>query len=100
MTAVRTLAAAFLLLAAAVGVVQAQERDKQHRIAVIAAGPVDRIHDPGVRPFRAFFEELHRLGDVEGQNLTVDGYSGGGRPERYADVAREVLSRPSRNQTG
>jgi putative ABC transport system substrate-binding protein len=82
-----------LLLATAGGTVRAQEPQKHHRIAVIAAGPVDRIHDPGVRPFQAFFEELRRLGDVEGQNLTVDGYSGGGHPEAYADVAREVVSR-------
>ena len=82
-----------LLLASAVQSVWAQEPAKHHRIAVIAAGPVAGIHDPGVRPFQAFFEELRRLGDVEGQNLTVDGYSGGGHPEAYADVAREVVSR-------
>jgi putative ABC transport system substrate-binding protein len=74
-------------------VVRAQQPTKSHRIAVIAAGPVARIHDPRVRPFQAFFEELRQLGDVEGQNLTIDGYSGGGRPEAYADLAREVVSR-------
>jgi putative ABC transport system substrate-binding protein len=67
-----------LLLAAAARAVPAQEPAKQHRIAIIATGPVTRIHDPGFRPFQAFFEELRRLGDVEGQNLRVDGYSGGG----------------------
>ena len=82
-----------LLLAAAIRTVRAQERAKQHRMAIIAAGPVARIHDPGIRFFQQFFEELLRLGDVEGQNLTVDGYSGGGRPEGYADLAREVVSR-------
>ena len=81
-----------LLLATVMPLARAQERTKQHRIAVIAAGPVDRIHDPGVRPFRAFFEELRRLGDVEGQNLVVDSYSGGGRPEVYADLARKLVS--------
>jgi putative tryptophan/tyrosine transport system substrate-binding protein len=82
-----------LLLATAVGTVRAQETAKQHRIAIIAAGPVARIHDPGIRFFQQFFEELRRLGDVEGQNLTVDGYSGDGRPEGYAELAREVVSR-------
>lgn len=82
-----------LLLLAAVGAVQAQEPQKNHRIAVIATGPVDRIHDPGVRAFRAFWDELRRLGHVEGENLKVDAYSGGGRPERYADLAREVVDR-------
>ena len=71
---------------------RAQEGTKQNRIAIIAAGPVARIHDPGVAFFRAVFEELRRLGDVEGQNLTVDAYSGGGRPEAYADLAREVVN--------
>jgi putative ABC transport system substrate-binding protein len=33
------------------------------------------------------------LGHVEGKNLKVDAYSGGGRPERYADIAREVVDR-------
>ena len=33
------------------------------------------------------------MGDVEGENLTVERYSAGGRPEGYADLAREVVSR-------
>ena len=33
------------------------------------------------------------MGDVEGQNLTVERYSGEGRPEGFADLAREVVSR-------
>jgi putative ABC transport system substrate-binding protein len=82
-----------LLLTTTAQSMRAQERDNQHRIAVIVAGPVDRLHDPQVRPFRAFFEELRRLGDIEGQNLTVDGYSGGERPDAYADLAREVVNR-------
>jgi putative ABC transport system substrate-binding protein len=69
-----------LFLAATTQSVWAQEPARQHRMAIIAAGPVARIHDPGIRFFRVFFEELRRLGDVEGQNLTVDGYSGGGGP--------------------
>ena len=81
-----------LLLASATRGVCAQQSTKQHRIAIILAGPVARIHYPAVRPLRAFFEELRRLGDVEGQNLTIDGYSHGGRPEGYADLARKVVS--------
>jgi putative ABC transport system substrate-binding protein len=33
------------------------------------------------------------LGDVEGENLTVERYSGEGRPAGYAELAREVVSR-------
>jgi putative ABC transport system substrate-binding protein len=82
----------FLLVASAQPA-RAQERAKQHRIAIIAAGPVARIHDPRARAFRAFFEELGGLGDVEGQNLTIDTYSGRGQPEGYAGLARDVVNR-------
>jgi putative ABC transport system substrate-binding protein len=83
-----------LLLAATTRSVQAQERAKQHRIAIITpAGPVADFSDTGPRAWPAFFDELRRLGDVEGQNLTVERYSGEGRPERYADLAREVVDR-------
>jgi putative ABC transport system substrate-binding protein len=83
-----------LLLAATTQSVRAQERAKQHRIAIITpAGPVADISDTGPRAWPAFFEELRRLGDVEGRNLTVERYSGEGRPERYADLAREVVGR-------
>ena len=83
-----------LLLAAAVKQVRAQEPAKQHRIAIIiASGPVARIDDPGSHAWQAFWKELRRLGDVEGENLTVERYSGEGRPEGYADLAREIVGR-------
>jgi putative tryptophan/tyrosine transport system substrate-binding protein len=83
-----------LLLATATQPLQAQERAMRHRIAiVIPASPVASISETGVRAWQAFFEELRRLGDVEGQNLTIDRYSGEGRPEGYADLARQVVGR-------
>jgi putative ABC transport system substrate-binding protein len=84
-----------VLLAGAVPTAQAQQPTKQHRIAiVIPAGPVvTRIHDPASRYWQAFWEELRRHGDAEGQNLVVEGYSGEGRPAGYADLAREVTGR-------
>ena len=83
-----------LLLAAAARTVRAEERAKRHRIAiVIASGPVTRLDDPTSHAWRAFWEELRRLGDVEGENLIVERYSGEGRPEGYADLAREVVGR-------
>jgi putative ABC transport system substrate-binding protein len=81
-----------LALAAAFRTVRAQEPAKQHRIAiVITAGPVALISETGNRFWRAFFEELRRLGHVERQNLTVERYSGEGRPEGYVDLVREVV---------
>jgi putative tryptophan/tyrosine transport system substrate-binding protein len=83
-----------LLLTAAFRSVWAQTSAKQNRIAiVIPAGPVTGISDTGVRAWQAFFAELRRLGDIEGKNLTIERYSGEGRPEGYADLAREVVSR-------
>jgi len=83
-----------VMLAAACRPVWAQGPAKQRRIAiVITAGPVAGINDPASRPWQAFWEELRRLGDVEGQNLIVERYSGEGRREGYADLAREVVSR-------
>src|SRR5260370_7255146 len=83
-----------LLLTAAVGTVRAQEGRKQHRIAiVISTGRAASINDQGIRLWQAFFDELRRLGDVEGQNLAVERYSGKGQPDRLADLAREVVSR-------
>jgi putative ABC transport system substrate-binding protein len=46
----------------------------------------------GSRHYRLFFEELSRLGYIEGQNLVVERYSGEGRTEHYADLAREVVN--------
>jgi putative ABC transport system substrate-binding protein len=83
-----------LLLAAAIGTVRAQPPPEQHRIAIlISTGRAADINDKGIRAWHAFFEELRRLGDVEGQNLTVERHSGEGRPDRLGDIAREVLSR-------
>jgi putative tryptophan/tyrosine transport system substrate-binding protein len=82
-----------LALGSAVGAVRAQESAKQHRIAVITpAAPVADISDRGLREWPAFYEELQRLGEIEGQNLTVNRYSGQGRPAAYPDLARQVVS--------
>jgi putative ABC transport system substrate-binding protein len=52
---------------------------------------VARVYDPTSHAFQAFWQELHRLGDAEGQNLIVDLYSGEGRPAGFADLARSVV---------
>jgi putative ABC transport system substrate-binding protein len=83
-----------LLLAAAAHALRAQERTKQRRIAiVIPAGPVASIDDTASRFYQAFWEELRRSGDVEGQNLTVERYSAEGRPAGYGDLALQVVGR-------
>src|SRR5436309_1319001 len=47
----------------------------------------------GGSAWRAFFGELRRLGYVEGGNLIIERYSAEGHHERYADLAREIVSR-------
>src|SRR5258708_29627250 len=41
--------------------------------------------------FRSFFDELKRLGYVEGENLILDLYSSEGRAECYEALARVVV---------
>jgi len=83
-----------LLLAVATRSVRAQEPSKQHRIAiVITTAPVSRIDDPGSHFWHPFWEELRRLGDIEGQNLAVERYAGEGPTEGYADLFQKVVNR-------
>jgi putative ABC transport system substrate-binding protein len=72
---------------------RAQQPARMKRIAVVTpATKVSEVSLSGRPYYRAFFEELTRLGYVEGQNLGVERYSGEGQPERYADLAREVVN--------
>jgi putative ABC transport system substrate-binding protein len=41
----------------------------------------------------AIFEELIRVGYVEGRNLLVERYSGEGRADHYPELARKIVSR-------
>jgi putative tryptophan/tyrosine transport system substrate-binding protein len=72
---------------------RAQQPAKMKRIAIVF--PSAKVSDIGVSGpprYRAFFEELSRIGYVEGQNLKVERYSGEGRPEHYAELARHVVT--------
>jgi putative tryptophan/tyrosine transport system substrate-binding protein len=72
---------------------RAQQPSKMKRIAfVISAGNVSAIDLSGRPQYRPFFEELSRLGYVESQNLGIERYSGEGRPERSAELARDVVN--------
>jgi putative ABC transport system substrate-binding protein len=85
-----------LLFAAATGRAQAQQTGKVYRIAF--AHPTVPVADQNQASKRsvlvpAIFEELTRLGYVEGRNLLIERYSGEGRSERYPDLARQIVSR-------
>jgi putative ABC transport system substrate-binding protein len=72
---------------------RAQQPAKMKRIAIVfPSAKVSEITMSGPPRYRAFFEELSRLNYVEGQNLGVERYSGEGQPERYAELARDVVN--------
>jgi putative tryptophan/tyrosine transport system substrate-binding protein len=84
-----------LFAVATMGGVRAEQGIKVHRIALVhpthpVAALTDESPSPGVR---ALFNELRRLGYVEGKNLLIDRYSGEGRATHYPDLARDVVAR-------
>src|SRR3954454_12299484 len=74
---------------------RAQQRTTQPRIAIFhPAIPVASLTETGGgSAWRAFFGELRRLGYVEGENLIIERYSAEGHHERYADLARQIVTR-------
>jgi ABC-type uncharacterized transport system substrate-binding protein len=74
---------------------QGQQPATQQRIAIFhPAIPTTLLTETGGgSAWRAFFGELRRLGYVEGENLIIERYSAEGRHERYADLAREIVTR-------
>jgi len=46
----------------------------------------------GYLPYKIYFEELNRLGYIEGQNLIVERYSALGQPDRIGDFARQIAA--------
>ena len=82
-------AGSFALIAAPFAV-EAQQAGKVYRLAIVATTlpAAEYTTDPAVREF---FVELRRLGYVEGQNLVVERRSALGRPERFPEIAAEVV---------
>jgi putative ABC transport system substrate-binding protein len=73
-------------------VAHAQQPAKMKRLAVAhTSEPTARLVAGTSPHFRAFFDELSRLGFVEGKNLVVERYSAEGQPSRFAKLAREVV---------
>ncbi len=90
---------AFIMLIAGAAVVWPRAARAQQgatrRIAIFhPAIPTTLLTETGGgSAWRAFFGELRRLGYVEGENLIIERYSAEGHHERYADLAREIVSR-------
>ena len=83
-----------VLLAVTIPHAQAQQRSKVYRLAIAApTTPVTDMNEASGHPlFQPLFEELMRLGYVEGRNVVVERYSGEGRTENYPELARRVVS--------
>jgi hypothetical protein len=81
-----------LMIASAMRRAVAQQPAKTKRIAVVS--PAMKVADMRADKnpiYRIFFDELNRLGYIEGQNLVIERYSAEGARERHAELAREVV---------
>jgi putative tryptophan/tyrosine transport system substrate-binding protein len=69
------------------------QRPAMHRIAVVTpSGALADVSENSVfTGWSALLKELPRLGYVEGKNLIVERYSGGGQEERFGELAHEVV---------
>jgi putative ABC transport system substrate-binding protein len=66
---------------------EAQDAAKVYRIGVLeTVGP-----ESNVANLSAFRQGLRELGYVEGQNFVIEYRSADGRPERFADLASELV---------
>src|SRR2546425_12951180 len=74
---------------------RAQQPATRRRIAIFhPAIPTTLLTETGGgSAWRAFFAELRRLGYTEGENLFIARYSAEGHHERYAELAREIVTR-------
>lgn len=71
---------------------RAQQPAKMRRLAMVhPSDPVGSFVPSYSRSYRAFFDELSRLGFVEGKNLIVERYSADGQPDRYTQLANDVV---------
>jgi putative ABC transport system substrate-binding protein len=74
---------------------RAQQPAARPRIAIFhPAIPTTLLTETGGgSAWRAFFAELRRLGYIEGENLIIERYSAEGHHERYAELARQIVTR-------
>src|ERR1700739_2601574 len=70
-----------------------QQPTKMKRVAMVhPTTKAANLRVGGDPSYQIIFEELKRLGYVEGQNLIVDRYSAEGRLDSFRDLARAVVS--------
>jgi putative ABC transport system substrate-binding protein len=77
---------AALLATTTASVLQAAEQNKVPRLAVCSG--MESFSTP---PWPLLFNRLRQIGFVEGKTLFLDRYATEGRPERYAEIARNIV---------
>ncbi|MGA7483859.1 MAG: ABC transporter substrate-binding protein [Bradyrhizobium sp.] len=76
-----------LLATTAASALQAAEQNKVRRLAACS----QNLTDFSSPPWALLFERLQQMGFAEGKNLIIDRYATDGRPDRYAEVARNIV---------
>src|SRR5690349_8776157 len=73
-------------------VARAEQPAKMKRMAMVSASyPTATMVPSFDRFYRALFDEIGRLGFVEGKNLVVERYSGGGQVDGLANLAHDIV---------
>src|ERR1700733_10051026 len=76
-----------LLATTAASALQAAEQNKVRRLAACSQNLID-FSTP---PWAWLFDRLQQMGFAEGKNLIIDRYATEGRPDSYAEVARNIV---------
>ena len=76
-----------LLATTAASALQAAEQNKVRRLAACS----QNLTDFSSPPWALLFDRLQQMGFAEGKNLIIDRYATEGRPDRYAEVARNIV---------
>jgi putative tryptophan/tyrosine transport system substrate-binding protein len=88
----RTFVAGSAALLTMPAIARAQTTKPTKRLAMIRpSGPVSVMTPNGYPYYKVFFEELARLGYVEGQNLIVFRFSAEGHEDRYGAVLQQAI---------
>jgi putative ABC transport system substrate-binding protein len=78
---------------AATGRGWSQQPARVHRLAfVVTTTPLAQINETDHMPYRALMQELRRRGYVEDRNLITHAHSGEGKPDRFPQLAQEVVA--------
>jgi putative tryptophan/tyrosine transport system substrate-binding protein len=72
---------------------RAQQPAKMKRVAIVnPANKAEEMRIGGDPNYTIVFEEMKRLGYIEGVNIVVDRYSAEGRFDRFPEIARQVVA--------